>query len=73
MSAPYSDPTFEAVARMEDQSCKDCIWRQWDMHSNRAWCDHDKWIGNDFKRPRTDGVNKLHRCTDYEKKVGGFK
>lgn len=73
MSASYSDPTFEAVARMEDQSCKDCLWRQWDMHSLRAWCDHDRWLGNELHRPQTNGINKLHRCSDFELKLGKLK
>jgi hypothetical protein len=69
----HRDPTFEAIAAMEEMPCTGCLWRQWDVHSMRAWCDHDRWIGNELHRPQTNGINKLHRCSDFELKLGKLK
>lgn len=62
----HRNPTSEAAERNEELPCMGCLWRQWDPHSLRAWCDHDKWIGNELLRPQTDGVNPMRRCFRYE-------
>ena len=62
----HRDPTSEAAERNEELPCMGCLWRQWDPHSLKAWCDHDNWIGNELLRPQTGGVNPMRRCCWFE-------
>ena len=66
---PYADPTADAAERNEERACGDCMWREWDRFSQRAWCDHAKWTGNEFARPQTGGRNPMRRWAWYEPKV----
>ncbi len=65
----HRDPTFDAVAAMEEQTCIGCRWREWNPFSLAAWCEHPKWTGREAQRPSSKPVGplalRLHRCTDH--------
>lgn len=64
MSAPYSDPTFEAVARIEERGCKNCKWKQ------RLW---GVEVCTDLRKPahqRPSGSNNMRGCGEWQRKGG---
>lgn len=69
MSAHYSDPTADAVARLEEQGCEGCPHRQWNPFNRLAWCEHPKWEGREAQRPSSKPIGplalRLHRCTEH--------
>ena len=70
----HRDPTFDAVADMEEQPCTGCRWREWNPFNRLAWCEHPKWVGREAERPSSKPIGplalRLHRCTEFETKHG---